>query len=430
MASAAPSGPLRWATALGVPAPRDGAASDAARFRSELDRALAVSAGAERHLAVERGQGELWMLLASPCGVAEESTTDAGLGAVAVLASIEARRRPGDVAVEPWITPDGVGVVAHASFRDERETAEALARRIADAAARTLTATVPAGEALQSARTAVLDHLERTAGHQGAAEGALAPAIAPDHPSWVEPFGLFRRVVEASAESVHARGQALAFGPLRLAVLANGDAAQAAAAADAVDRWLSPAPGPRTCRVGPASPPRTGHLDVRLPDGAPLAQGLVGVALPLPPSPGNGPYAYRHSTDLTAAVLDGPGGLLAGALASAGATASVRVLGGSRAPALVVDVRAPEGGLAAAVAEVKALLLRLPTTVTEADLARAAALVERREQDARADPRRRLADLWIGRPAPPARPTLAAFRAFLAVALREAALVVVEARPS
>ncbi len=88
-----------------------------------------------------------------------------------VLAGIEARRRPGDVVVEPWITPDGLGVVAHAAFRDERETAEALARRVADAAARSLTATVPSSEALQAARTAVLDHLERTAGHQGAAEG-------------------------------------------------------------------------------------------------------------------------------------------------------------------------------------------------------------------------------------------------------------------
>ncbi|APR77474.1 exonuclease SbcC [Minicystis rosea] len=431
MAGNAPAGPLRWATALGAPAPRDGSAptSSAARFQTELDRALTTSSGAERRLTVERGQGELWMLLASPCGVADETTADAGLGAVAVLAGIEARRRPGDVTVEPWITADGLGVMAHAAFRDERETGEALARRVADAAARALTAAVPSNEAVQSARTAVLDHLERTAGHQGAAEGALVGAISADHPSWVEPFGLFRRVVESSAESVRARGQALAFGPLRLAVLANGDAAQAAAAADAVDRWLSPAPGPRVCRAGAASLPRPGHLDVKLPDGAPLAQGLIGAALPLPPAPGALPYAYRDLAELTVAALDGPGGLLANALGGAAATATARVLGGSRAPSLVVDVRAPEGSLASAVSDVKALLLRLPSTATEGDLVRAFTILSRREQDARADPRRRLADLWSGRPAPGARPTLAAWRTFLGAALREPALSVVEARP-
>ncbi len=47
MAGATPAGPLRWATTLGVPAPRDAAApaSGTARFRAELDRALAVVLG-------------------------------------------------------------------------------------------------------------------------------------------------------------------------------------------------------------------------------------------------------------------------------------------------------------------------------------------------------------------------------------------------
>jgi hypothetical protein len=430
LTTATPATTPRWATALGVPPARDaGAPAGAARFPEELTRQLGLSAGAERRLAVERGQGELWMILASPCGVAEEGAADAGLGALAVLAAIEARRRPGDVALEPWVTPDGTGVVAHAAFRDDRETAEGLARRVADAAARTLTATVPSGEALLAGRAAVLDHLERAAGHQGAAEAALLPALAPDHPSWVQPFGLFRRVAEASTESMRAHHQALAFGPLRVAVLANADAAQAAAAADAVDRWLSPAPGPRLCRSGPPSPGRAGHLDVKLPDGAPLAQGLVGALFPSPAAPGAGPYAYRDLADLTAAALEGPGGLLAAALAGQAATATARVMGGARAPALVVDVRAPEGSLGPALSDVKALLLRLPSTATEGDLVRAASVVERREQDARADPRRRLADLWSGRrPGPTARPSLTAWRAFLAAALREPALVVVEAR--
>lgn len=434
LAGPGPSSP-RWAVALGTPpsggGPREptGAPADATKLRAELDRALSTTAGAERRLTVERGQGEVWVMLASPCGVAEEGMPDAGLSALAALSAIEARRRPGEVALEPWISADGIGVIAHAPFRDERESAGDLARRVANAAARALTATVPSPEGLAAARATVLDHLERTAGHQGVVIDALAPALAPEHPSWIEPFGAFRRVVEATGEGVRARAQALASGPLRVAVIANADASQAAIAADAVDRWLSPAAGPRVCRGGASSPARAGHLDVRLPDGAVLAHGAFGALLPVSPSPGRGPYVYADLADLTVAALEGPGGLLGSALSGAAVTATAHVAGGARAPALIVDVRAPESSLTPAMSDVRALLLRLPTTATEGDLARAAAITARREQDVRADPRGRLLDLWSGRGPAPSRPTLAGWRAFLAAALREPALVVVEAKP-
>jgi hypothetical protein len=433
MAAPAPAAPPRWSTALGVPAlaapPRDAGAGPAAsaRFQVEIDRASAVASGAERRLAAEHGQGELWVLLASPCGAAEEGTPDAGFGALAILAAIEGRRRPADVAIDPWITSDGLGVVAHASFRDERETSGELAHRVADAAARVLTATLPSPEAIAAARAALLDHLEHASGHQGTAFEAFAPALVPEHPSWVEPFGLWSRVAGAPTEGVRARAHALAWGPLRLAVIANTDAAQAGVAADAVDRWLSPAPGPRVCRAAASSASRAGRVEVHLASDAPLAQGLLGAAFPAAATPGAA-YPYRDLADTTAAALDGPGGLLAGALAGAAATASARVMGGGRAPSLVVDVRAPDGSLTSAVSEVKGLLLRLPTAATEADLLRAAAVVERREHEALADPRRRLADLWSGRRGPaPGRPSLTAWRAFLNATLREPALVVVEA---
>jgi hypothetical protein len=420
-------------TALGVPAaaamPRDtpAAATDPAadaRFAAELARAAAAGQGAERRLAAERGQGELWMLLASPCGVAEEGALDAGFGALATLGALETRRRPDGVVLEPWITSDGLGVIAHASFRDERETAADLARRVGDAAARAFTATAPHPEAVAAARASILEHLERASGPQGAASAALAAAISPDHPSWLDPFGLWSKVAGAGVEGVRLRAHALASGPLRLAVLANADPAQAAAAADAVDRWLTPAPGPRTCHAGTASLPRAGHHDARLPEGAPLAQGLVAVPIPAPGTAG------RELAEMTAVALDGPGGLLEAALANAGATAAARVAGGARAPALIVDVRAPTDGLAAAVAEVKALLLRLATTATEADLSRAYALWNQRDHDGRADPRRRLVDLWSGkRPITIVKPGLAVWRTALAVLLREPAMAVVEARP-
>ncbi len=449
LAGPAPGAPPRWVTALGIPPARTtmGAALDSgsvatdpaadARFQVEIDRAVAsaTAAGAERRFGVERGQGELWLLLASPCGVTEEGAGDAGFGALATLAALESHRHGSGVALEPWVTADGLGVIAHAPFRDEREAPADLARRVADVAARVLTATNPLPEAAAAARATLLDHLERTWGPQGTALAALAAASVPDHPSWLSPFGLWSRVAGAPAEGVRLRAQALALGPLRVAVLANADAAQAVAAGDAVDRWLAPIAAPRICRGGsdggskpPPNPPDhagpSGAREVRLPEGAPFAQGLLAAPVPPPGAP------ERELAELTAAALDGPGGLLAGTLADA--TGSARLTGGSHAPALVIDVRAPSDALAAAAGEVKALLLRLPTAVTDADLARAALAVERREEEARADPRRRLIDLWAGRPPrSPAttRPSLAGWRTFLAATLRETALTVVEARP-
>src|SRR5262249_34972088 len=144
------------------------------------------------------------------------------------------------------------------------------------------------------------------------------------------------------------RAHALAQGPLRVAVLANADTAQAETAGDAIDRWLAPIAGPRTCRAGTTFP-HPGRHEARLPEGAPLAQAFLGVPLPAPGS------AQRELAELTAAALDGrvdegaaswpsgpPGGLLEAALADADAAASARIAGGSRAPALIVDVRAPE----------------------------------------------------------------------------------------
>jgi hypothetical protein len=434
-----PGAPPRSVTALGIPVPADrsprdnvSAATDPAadaRFQAEIARAAAsaATAGAERRFLVERGQGELWLLLASPCGVAEEGALEAGFGALATLAALETRRRADGVALDPWITADGIGLFAHAPFRDERETPVDLARRVADAAARAFTATAPSADATAAARSAILDHLEHRAGAQGSALAAFAAAVSPDHPSWLEPFGLWSRVAGAGTEGVRLRAQALAQGPLRVAVLANADAAQAAAAGDALDRWLAPLAGPRVCHAGAPTAPRPGRTEARLPDGTPLGQGLVGTPVPPPGTAG------RELAEITAAALDGPGGLLATALPDAGAAA--RIAGGSRAPTLVIDVRAASETLGATVADVKALLLRLATTVTDADLARAAAAWELREQEARADPRRRLADLWTftgaarAQPGPASRPSLAAWRAFLAAWIREAALVVVEARP-
>jgi hypothetical protein len=241
------------------------------------------------------------------------------------------------------------------------------------------------------------------------------------------PFGLWNRVASTGIEAVRLRWQAFTAGPLRAAVLANADPSQAAAATDAIDRWVLPQGGDRACRTASAALPKTGRIDVRLPKGTPLAQALIGAVVPGPGLPGH------ELAELTALALDGSGGLLEAALAPTrlAARASARLVGGSRSAALVIDVRAPTDSLGDAVAQVKSLLAQLSQTgPTEAALARAHGASASRVAQGRAEPRRRLVEVWTGRPAGPAgRPPLAVWRDFMAAALREGSLIVVEARP-
>jgi hypothetical protein len=426
LSGAAPGAPDRWAFALALP-PVDHptqAERSAQRFQSELDRA--VSAGArlvvERASAVERGQGELWMLLASPCGVAEEGTLDPGFGAIAALASIEATRGHVPVAIEPWITSDGIGVVAHAPLRDERDTPLDLARRVGDAAARALAGSPLSVELTTVARAGALDLLGRSGGREAPAFAAFAGAVAPEHPSWLEPLGLWSKVASAGLEDVRYRRNALAGGPLRVAVLANADAAEVEAAAQAVERWFSPSFDPRVCRAGSPLAPKPGRYEVHLPEGA-AGRALIGAPVPAPGAPGH------DLARLSALALDGEGGLLAAAFQQAVGSASARILGGSRAPTLVIEIHAPVAGVTAALTEVKLALAHLAETATDADLDRAFAALARREQDGRAEPRARLVDLWSGRkPQAPVKPALAAWKAFLGATLKDAALVVVEGK--
>ena len=434
LAAASPGSPDFWATVLSVPAastvpPRVGAPPppaeiSAARFQAAVAESLrAPPPIAERRVAIERGQGEVWVLLASPCGVAEEGLVDAGLGATAMIAAVEARRHDSAAQLEPWITTEGLGVLAHASFRDDRETPVELARRVGGAAARALAEPVLTTEIATVARATALDLLARAEGPEAGALATFAPAIAPDHPSWLEPLGLWSKVASSALEDVRLRQRALASGPLRVAVIANADAAQAQAAGDAVDRWFVPGPARRACAVAAPLPARPGRYEGHLPPDAPLARAMSGAPIPAPGAPD------RDLAELARLALDGDRGLLAGAFQQAAGRASARILGGSRVPALVIDVRAPTDGLAAAVAEVKLMLARLPQSATDADLDRAFAEQARLDQDGRADPHHRLVDLWTARsPVARGKPSLAAFRAFLGRALADTALVVVEAR--
>ncbi len=400
-------------------------------IRSEIDRAsLAWHAPVvEARTRVERGQGETWVLLASTCGTLAETSGDAGVGAaVATAAStLAAAGGGGDVSVEPFVAVDGIGVLVHGPARTG-ESPDAYARRLADVAARSFAADpLPAGP-LARARTALLAH---SAGIDERAIGVLAAAVSPGHPSWVDATGTAFALSSTSDETVSMKATAIREGPLRVAVLANVDAAQAGAAARAVDRWIARRPGEaRTCPVTPSTPgPRAGTYAVDVPPGA-SSEALIAV-----------PVAAGDDETSTAAVwvaaaLDGPDGLLAHALAGSGDGPqaplarrwSATVLGLPRAPTLVVRVEAADPSLDAAVAQTRALLDRVRQgAIDEADRNRVVVTFTRARAIGDLDPRARAIALWRGKTASPG-PSLEKIRAFAAATIRDDALVIVAAR--
>jgi hypothetical protein len=445
---------LRTALTVGVAAPRDGTASGAApsadAIRSEIDRATVAwhAPAVESRTRVEHGQGEAWVLFASTCGVLPEAASDAGAGAaVAVAAAAQAASTAGDARVEPYVTADGVGVLAHGPAR-VGESASAQARRLGDLAARAFAADPLDPARILQARTALL---VRAGGVESRALGALGGALAPGHPSWIEPFGTGFGLASASEDAIVLRASALRAGPLRVAVLANFDAAQAEAAVRAADRWVARRPGETRACPPLATPvtPRPGTYAVDVPSGAP-SEALL--ALPLDPSEDGA----RTAAIWMAAALDGPDGLLAHALDAAPGDApgaalargwSAALVGAPRSPALVVRLTGPDASLDAAVAQTRNLLDRIRQGgLREEDRSRAGAALARTALAASLDPRARTLDLWRSEPgsaqAPAAHapapdgsgaldgPSLEALRAFAAASLHDEALVIVAARPA
>lgn len=452
LAGSAQGEPDRWATVLALaPDDRGDLSGAARRFQASLAAATSAAAApvVERRAAVEQGQGELWVLLASPCGAADEGPLDAGASALAALAAAAGAGRSAGLPVDPWITAEGVGVVAHAAA-ESGEDPSSLARRVAGAAARAFAGEVLARDAVASARATALARIERAAGPHGAAMGGLLGALSPQHPSQLFALGPFARVAALAVPGVAGRWQSLADGPLRMAVLANGGAAQANAAFDAADHWLSPRVLPREPTSGGARPPEggapmggphpaaractavsdaalaPGRHEVELPAGAELAHALVAVNVASRGHPGH------ELAALAAHLLGGERGLAQAALdrTPIPAVATVRLLGGARSAALVIDVRAPQAALDDAVAEIKALLARLGQEgPPEQAVVDARAKKQREGQDAGFDPRSRLVKLWLGEaPAAEPAPTRAALQSFFGTSFRESALVVVEAK--
>jgi hypothetical protein len=354
----------------------------------------------------EPGQGELWVLLASPCGTSSEGASDAGNHAVFLRALAREASGTNDVQLEPWVAVDGAGLLAHAPRRDANETAASLARRVGSALGRALLASAPSGPTLASVRAGLLDEIgpDPRPGYWLALD-----AMSPGHPSWLEPRGTFAALSDAGQGSFELSRRAFLRGPLRVAVLTNAVNAQAELSRSAIERWIGTERlGTEACPSRTPATPRVGELTLQTSTGPDAEGAYVAVALPGLSGP------VRRHAEATLFLLNRRGGLLDQALSSLAARADARLVGGPTLGGLVIRVSADRSAESAAVTQVRALLDRLGRGATsQEDVILADRELSRAELETSLDPRRRIIDLFRGT-APPSTLDLGALRAFQA----------------
>ncbi len=351
----------------------------------------------EQRARVEPGQGELWTLVASPCGTASESANTAGTAAAFVTALAAKMPVVEGVSIEPWITPDGIGLLAHGAPTDPYEQPTDHARRVGSALGRAIAATRIEGGDLAAARGLLLDQVG-TAPRPG--WWLTISSLAPERPSWLEPRGTWQALTELASDAAESQRVDFVQGPLRIAVLTNWSEDQAPATVAGLQRWLRPVRAEqRQCPAVSRTSPRSGVLRI---DTSEPGQPPVGyVAVPVPAATAD----HRREAEWTLWLLNREGGWLEQTLRTPGLASSARahLVGGRRGAALIVELSATQDQLDQAVAQVRGLLERLAQgAATEADVQQAAAHFASRDRAASLDPRHRVIHLWQGSSSAPA----------------------------
>lgn len=364
---------------------------------------------AARAHSVELGQGEVWVLVGSPCALLSESAWDAGRAALGAAVAASSARSESGVLVSPWATEDGVGVMAHASIRSAAETPVALARRVAREAAMSFMTIARSNENVGLAKRSLLTALKE---HDGEERARWALALLPAHPSWLAPWGAPSDHAGTGLPEIGARWRAIVHSPVRVAMIANSGEEQARAVFDEVDRWLPIEARSRPCSEVPRpsdAPPSSSHGD------APPGRLFIGVLL------AGGPHSAAFA-ELTAAALDGDAGLIRRAVPVE--RLSVHVVGSRRARALWIDVALATGDAGDASERITGVLTGMAASLTDAERSRATREAARRLERRLADPGARVSALWRGERGEPPQPN-DEWPAWLGRTFRKEALVVI-----
>lgn len=371
-----PTSEPRWQLAVGLHSPSSRQGPDAARIEAVLQE-LERQRGAplESQLRVESGRGRVWMLLANRCPQ-EEAPGERGISGLALLAALRGRASEG-VALEPWLSPGGAGVLAWTEAR-AGENAVATGQRLGEAVGRAFLGEPPGSGAIQEARGALLARLSE----QGSFPEQLWASLGT-HPErfWVS--GTLDGVARPGVEAVQQRWARIARGPLRAAVLADSPE-QGAAALARVQRWLLPSVSGGSCRNAEQGPPQAGGAILNEKHQAFLAWRVDGSGV-------------GEAMAWVSALWLGEGGGLARGLEGSPVQGSSFVVGEGREMALVVALQGPGGELPGAIERAQAVMERLAEQGEDGFWARAVERWGSQERERRLSPRGRLEDLWSGR---------------------------------
>jgi hypothetical protein len=331
--------------------------------------------------SVEPGQGESWLLLASDCIAPEEGRWESGRGALGahIASSFLADR---NVAVEPWLRPEGIGLLVHGP-KLTGETAEAAGRRLGEVLGMSVTS-VPFSDArVARAQASLLPTLS--------SPSALRRESFLDrfdgHPASVwQPAGGLSRLLAVTATDAEERWRLALRATWRGAMLASVGEGEVRAAQRELLRWR-PTPDGATC-PNPVARPQ-GGVAQRVTTSLPDAFGVIAI-----PSHERSDWPLVEALAVTLTTTSRAGDATE---ATPLRDHQVRWLGGRVAPTLVVEFSGPQRAVEAAVASwqdrLDALRERgLPTEQVTAALDRLRDEYAVRHRS----PRGRVEALWLG----------------------------------
>ncbi len=347
---------------------------------------------------LEKGQGELYAVAATSCGLANESDANAGALAVA-LQAISRAPAPTGVALAPLIRDDMMGLIARGRRLSPNETPRRTAERVATALGQALAARPMNGAAVTAAREAIMGAL---GGKPRPAYAALLDALSPGHVSWIDPRGTWTTAQGLGADDVETARRSLTQGQLRVAVLANATRSQGEAVQRELGRWLLAARSDSTSATCPAiAAPgaRAGGHEVSVTGATePVAAAYVAVRV--------APTSLAEARVLEW-LLNQPRGWLAQATAEPkwGASARARILSGGPVAALAIAIHALPESVQPVIAQVRALLAQLASgTATARDVELANRHLRETAEATNRTALGRLLATWRGADARPASP--------------------------
>src|SRR5260221_436066 len=139
-----PTGGARPLGVLAAPpprkAPKGGRAPAAPRPPPLLSQARSerILPSVDARRAVEQGQGEIWVLLASPCATSSETSQTAGISALAMRTLAQKAKVLDGARIEAWVSAQGIGLLSHGPRLGPSEAPSRHLARVTSALGRAL----------------------------------------------------------------------------------------------------------------------------------------------------------------------------------------------------------------------------------------------------------------------------------------------------